>query len=35
VQIAIGWASPSGPADLRAAIDSATERLTEEIRAAI
>ena len=33
VQIAIGWASPAGGTDLRAAIDSATERLTEELEA--
>jgi diguanylate cyclase (GGDEF)-like protein len=32
VQIAIGWASPSGASDLRAAIDSATERLSEELQ---
>ena len=34
VQIAIGWASPSRGSDLRAAIDNATERLTDEIRTA-
>jgi diguanylate cyclase (GGDEF)-like protein len=34
VQIAIGWASPAGASDLRAAIESASERLAEEIRSA-
>ncbi len=32
VRVAIGWASPSGTTDLRASIQVATERLTDELR---
>jgi GGDEF domain-containing protein len=35
VRVAIGWASPTSAADLRAAIDLAAERLTDELRAAL
>lgn len=35
VRVAIGWASPSSTSDLRAAIQVATERLTDELRAAL
>ena len=35
VRVAIGWASPSTTTDLRAAIQVAGERLTDELRAAI
>jgi diguanylate cyclase (GGDEF)-like protein len=35
VRVAIGWASPTSATDLRAAIDLAAERLTDELRAAL